>query len=79
MSHEQIQLIAENIKSYQELIKDMECRAVMARLQGKRYYQEDMVYAARHHLQKLKERHQALIQRYPQHYSRRQADDESSR
>jgi hypothetical protein len=78
MSHEQIQLIAENIKSYQELIKDMERRAVMARLQGKRYYQEDMVHAARHHLQKLRERHQALIQRYPQSYVR-QASDESDK
>jgi hypothetical protein len=77
MSHEQIQLIAKNIESYQELIKDMERRAVMARLQGKKYSQEEMVYAARHHLQKLRERHQALIQRYPQSYVR--ADDESSR
>jgi hypothetical protein len=72
----QIELIEANIRSYQELIKDMERLAVMARLQGRQYSQEAMVYAARHHLQKLRERHQALIQRYPQSYVR--AADEST-
>ena len=75
----QIELLSRNIESYKKLIHDMEQRAVMARLQGKKYYQEDMVYAARGHLQKLQERHQALIQRYPQSYARsRDADEDSA-
>ena len=70
----QIELLSRNIESYQKLIKDMEMRAVMARLQGKRYYQEEMVHAARAHLQRLQERHQDLIRRYPQSHVRARED-----
>lgn len=63
--NEEFALLSRNIESYKALLKETEFRCVMARLQGKKYYQEEMVSAARKHVQVLESRRQLLIQKHP--------------